>query len=775
MLVHHHYYYSMNNNTNNDENDEIESQAQQQQHPVHLWNPLTMVATSPAAAILHVLGDNRTSCQGWKEMFLSSTTTTAIPAPAVRARHMVRRQKTVDLILEETAEKNKRLSDAYKVNWRKSIGAGAFGAVYRAVDKQTNEAVAVKKISKAHTSSATFEKEMSALLLLQEVGGHPNICSLREHFEEGDSFYLVLDLVEGGEMFFHLIEQGPYSEADAARLFRQAASALALLHGVGIVHSDLKPENLMLSSTETDSAAIKLVDFGCARFLDESNNNSNNKSKIGTSRTTAYCPPEVVDCYPQGPEQIDKSFDMWSLGVILYIMLTGVHPFDEEGDQTDLQMEAAIMSGKLPLRQSEHAAQLSEDAKVVIEGLMSWDPETRWTADQLLQNDWVRGKTASSNKMEQSDKRLLSYRRHKTKVGTNFFRTMLKHSDMHGGSDTAKRTSILESAFRELGNGEAALSTRVMANSSSSSTDAADDASLSFSEISGLLSENMVDRYYQKGDTIYNEGDKGDTMYFINSGSVLSTNREGFQKERKVGELFGVSALMNDDKQRHSDTKCLTHVHVLEISRKTFEKYVEADQGVELTMKETNRLRKRERASTILGLQKNMKIVDFDKDDVIFKERSQGDMLYILEEGKVDILVGGHKVRSLKKGEMTGEHAAFHQEKPYNVTAKCVGDKCVMSALSSLDMHTLFANNPSLGEHFQDIILRRDFKKALVAATQKPFPETSEELREAFASIDLNKSGEIKIPELQSLVRRFDPSYSDSDIHCMLTDRKSVV
>jgi len=103
---------------------------------------------------------------------------------------------------------------------------------------------AVKQITKEYTCDASFQREMDAFLHIRRSGGHPNICGLRENFNEGNYFYLVLDLIEGGEMFDHLIKDGAYSEADASRLVREVGSALSFLHGIGLVHTDLKPENL---------------------------------------------------------------------------------------------------------------------------------------------------------------------------------------------------------------------------------------------------------------------------------------------------------------------------------------------------------------------------------------------------------------------------------------------------------------------------------------------------------------------------------------------------
>ena len=103
---------------------------------------------------------------------------------------------------------------------------------------------AVKQISKDYTSDTGFQREMDAFLHIRKSGGHPNLCGLRENFDEGGFYYLVLDLIQGGEMFDHLVKDGAYSEADAARLVREVGSALSFLHGIGIVHCDLKPENL---------------------------------------------------------------------------------------------------------------------------------------------------------------------------------------------------------------------------------------------------------------------------------------------------------------------------------------------------------------------------------------------------------------------------------------------------------------------------------------------------------------------------------------------------
>ena len=141
------------------------------------------------------------------------------------------------------------LRSRYDVDWDAPIGEGAFGSVYLCRDLQSGREYAMKKIPKRLTNKESFTREIDALLYIRESGGHPGICRLIENFDEGGSYFLVLDLIQGGELFDQLARSGPYSEADAARLVREVASALAYLHGVGIVHADLKPEVSTLFDT----------------------------------------------------------------------------------------------------------------------------------------------------------------------------------------------------------------------------------------------------------------------------------------------------------------------------------------------------------------------------------------------------------------------------------------------------------------------------------------------------------------------------------------------
>jgi serine/threonine protein kinase len=608
-----------------------------------------------------------------------------------------------------------------------------------------------------------------------------------------------MDFVGGREMFEQLCDNGPYSEADAARHVRETASALAFLHGIGIIHTDVKPENCLLSSKETSDAVIKVVDLGCAHRVGVEP--THEQRLKGTANTPAYCPPEVL-LESQERQHHDKlhshvtiapPFDMWSLGVVIYTMLVGAHPYDLRGDgmflscfvidirvyapthlcdgqthpriphhlfaATDEEIARKIMSGKKPpLRNFKYARHLSEDAMSLIEGLMETDPTKRLTADQVLENPWVLGETASHKAIANSDRRLAEqHRKCKTKIGSTFFKTLLSQTDAIHGNSTTERAPVLELAFRR-------LDTDKSGYLSTGGGDCA-KSKLSLSDVSSLLAENMKNRYFSKSHVIYKEGQEGDSMYLISSGTVELTTKDGFVKTRGSGEIFGED-IMSKSKVHSSTVECKTPVHVLEIPRELYEKYVASDRETFLSMAETDRHRRRERASTILNLNKQCRSQSFKKGDAIFQEGQKGNKLYMLQDGHVDITVHGHKVRSLKIGEMTGEHAAYHY-KPYNVTATCLSDSCEMRVLPSRVMHRLFKSDPSLREDFRELMMRRDFKKAVCTAIGKPFPTSHEEIQAAFQAIDKDKSGEISFEELKELVLRFDPTYNEEDIQYM--------
>lgn len=658
----------------------------------------------------------------------------------------------------EESSNQKRVEDIYKIRWNRPLGEGSFGTVFTASDRKTGEQVAVKKIPKKFTDDAGFQREMDALLHVREAGGHPNICALRENFEEGRHYFLALDLITGGEMFDHLVKMGAYSEADASRLIREIASALAFLHGIGVVHGDMKPENLMLSTTNQSDSVVKIVDFGCAQVEE--------MACIPVGITPAYTPPEVLDKNNGDTSSMLPSQDMWALGVILYIMLTGMHPYDLEGAASDEEIEDAVLSGKKPpLRNSPITAHLSDSSLDLIEKLMEHDPNKRFTAFQMLEHPWVRGETAKQQKMEGIDKRLSLYKEFQTRLEAQVFRDILNWSDRDDGG-VKLRTSLIERSFRNLDpNNKGFISSnniRKMSKTDSNKGGGGDEK-LSLADYSDLLSENMKNKHYAKGHVMYKQGQKGDHMYFINSGTIEVTTKDGTKARRTTGDFFGEGALLHPRAIRSATIQCVTPLHVIEISREYFEKYMKDSDDVRNGLIEKDKTRKRNRAKMILKMQSNLVEKTFAKGDALFKEGEEGNELFIVEEGFVDVSVHGRKVFVCHAGDVTGEHSLV-LGKPRNTTAICASKECKALTMRGRDFYTFLDSADHVKESIHDICLRREFMKALVYRTRKPFPTDPRGLKWAFNQVDTTKAGKIMLEDVKTMLKEMDPTLTANDL-----------
>lgn len=524
---------------------------------------------------------------------------------------------------------------------------------------------------------------------------------------------------------------------------------------------------MLLSSEKSSAAVVKLVDFGSAQVKTDDMDDVDEEllDAPRNPATPAYSPPEFLESKGNGP--IDPSFDMWAVGVILYIMLTGVHPFDLYGNATDEEIEQEIRSGhRPPLRRSPLTAHLSPHAIMLIERLLEWDPKKRMTAMELLENPWVRGETARRKKMADSDKRLAAYRTFKTKFEAKVFADMVQFSDSHANTGVAKRTSLIERAFRVLDPEDRGYVTtkelRKMAGD-----EAEDDEhhhhQLSLSGFQDLLAENMRNKYFPKGHIVYNEGEIGNAMYFINSGTVEVFTKDGSRQVRHTGDCFGEGALLHPKKIRSASIRCVTPVHAIEISREYFEKYLASDDNIKLNLREKDKGRKRQRAKTILQLQQNMKERTVNKGEYLFRKGEEGNELYVLEEGEVDLSLGGHRVSSVGPGEMTGEHSLIFGKKR-NVDAICVSKKCKLQIMRARDFFQLLDSHPSLKEGIRDICYRREFQKALCLKLNRPFPKDEAGLKEAFDLLDNGNKGELDFRDVKFLIRKFDVTYSEQEI-----------
>ncbi|NWS77872.1 KCC4 kinase, partial [Crotophaga sulcirostris] len=223
---------------------------------------------------------------------------------------------------------------------------------------------------------------------------HPFQIKLKEIFETPSEIALILELVTGGELFDRIVERGFYSERDAAHVVKQILEAVSYLHANGVVHRDLKPENLLYADLSPD-APLKIGDFGLSKIVDEQDTM---KTVCGTP---GYCAPEILHGCPYGPE-----VDMWSVGVITYILLCGFEPFfDPRGDQ---YMYSRILTCDYEFV-SPWWDEVSLNAKDLVRKLIVLDPKKRLTVSQALEHPWVTGKAAKFAHMDSTQKKLQEF------------------------------------------------------------------------------------------------------------------------------------------------------------------------------------------------------------------------------------------------------------------------------------------------------------------------------------------------------------------------------
>uniref|UniRef100_A0A8B9SWS9 Calcium/calmodulin-dependent protein kinase type IV n=1 Tax=Anas platyrhynchos TaxID=8839 RepID=A0A8B9SWS9_ANAPL len=276
---------------------------------------------------------------------------------------------------------------AARLRGRRVLGGRfATSVVYSCEEKGTGAPYAAKILKKT-IDKKIVRTEIGVLLRLS----HPNIIKLKEIFETPSEIALVLELVTGGELFDRIVERGFYSERDAAHVVKQILEAVSYLHENGVVHH-LSPD-----------APLKIGDFGLSKIVDEQDTM---KTVCGTP---GYCAPEILHGCPYGPE-----VDMWSVGVITYILLCGFEPFfDPRGDQ---YMYSRILTCDYEFV-SPWWDEVSLNAKDLVRKLIVLDPQKRLTVYQALEHPWVTGKAAKFAHMDSTQKKLQEFNaRRKLKV-----------------------------------------------------------------------------------------------------------------------------------------------------------------------------------------------------------------------------------------------------------------------------------------------------------------------------------------------------------------------
>jgi calcium/calmodulin-dependent protein kinase I len=277
---------------------------------------------------------------------------------------------------EEEEKKILNIEDKYRIG--KAIGTGAFAVVKLAVEKESNLKFAIKCIMKSKlkpTDKVMLEREMDIMQKLQ----HPAIIGLHEVLDTAETLYLVEEFASGGELFEAIVNKGSFTEPEAAFIVWQVLDALNYMHKNGVAHRDLKPENLLLMGPEDAKGKliVKIIDFGLAKDFGGEGEMKAMQTQAGTPD---YVAPEVIRGDPY-----DKEVDLWSLGVITYVILCGFPPF--AGD-TPKELFDSILEASFDFPDPEWT-DISKLAKNFIKHLLVVDPEKRYTAEQGLKDPWI--------------------------------------------------------------------------------------------------------------------------------------------------------------------------------------------------------------------------------------------------------------------------------------------------------------------------------------------------------------------------------------------------
>ncbi len=256
----------------------------------------------------------------------------------------------------------------------KQIGKGGYGKVYLVTNLTTGENLACKQIPKTNKNLEKTEREIAIL----KNADHPNIVKLYSVYEDKHNFYLIMENLKGGELFDKIIERikkkNIFSEYEAAQIFKQIISVISYCHSKNIVHRDLKPENILFTEEDNDinNNTIKIIDFGLSRKF------TRNKlsSPVGT-------------CYYVAPEILIKDYsekcDIWSAGVILYILLSGEPPFNGSNNK-NIYYKISTYKYNFPENKWNN---ISNEAKDLISKILVPE-EQRISADDILNHEWFK-------------------------------------------------------------------------------------------------------------------------------------------------------------------------------------------------------------------------------------------------------------------------------------------------------------------------------------------------------------------------------------------------
>ena len=263
-------------------------------------------------------------------------------------------------------------ADYKKLNF---LGEGSFASVYRVQNRITDSIRAMKIINKSANITAEADKEIFNEIDILRTMDHPNILKIFEFYSNKDSYSIVTELCSGGELFNEIVDKGPFNEKYSAYVMLQVFSAINYCHNMKIIHRDLKPENILIVDKDKNNyPRIKICDFGTSKMFEKG---AVQRKLVGSSY---YIAPEVLK------HNYDEKCDIWSCGVILYILLSGRPPFAGENDKEIMER---VATGKYDLQTSPFN-KVSKHCIDLIQKLLTMDPKKRISAQDALNHPWFK-------------------------------------------------------------------------------------------------------------------------------------------------------------------------------------------------------------------------------------------------------------------------------------------------------------------------------------------------------------------------------------------------
>lgn len=260
----------------------------------------------------------------------------------------------------------------------RTLGEGAYGKVKYAVNKELNEPVAIKILDKEKIQKQNMGAQIKKEIMIMRMITHKNVIAVKDVFATSSKIFIVVELVEGGELFEHLVDRTVLPEDEARFFFHQLVDGLMYCHSAGICHRDLKPENLLLDS----NGNLKISDFGLSTlYVGDADAEGNQRAELlhTTCGTPNYVAPEVLES--RGYD--GKKADVWSVGVILFVLLAGYLPFEEK--------TMPALFSKIKRADFAYPMWFSPNARALLSGILVPNPAARFALVDVSNHAWLQG------------------------------------------------------------------------------------------------------------------------------------------------------------------------------------------------------------------------------------------------------------------------------------------------------------------------------------------------------------------------------------------------